>query len=291
MRKFTIIFTVFFVIAVSVNAQITNNGFENWTTTGNYENPDGWATMNSLSTGPFYSCQKSSDPYPPNVGNYSIKINNDVSLTQLTGGWGIAVTNAMDYPFKPAFHITGHPTSLTGYFRYISQNADSMFVKIILFNNGVIVANNEFSTGVTTISWTSFTIPIPTYTTADSATILLSAFYPTGPTDGPNGNSSLKIDNLNFDVLISSVADQNPGTVLFSLYPNPASDIVTINIENNNNENVSLNIFNVVGSLVKSAILNQNQNEINVSDLSNGVYVVEFQSQGKSERQKLIIQK
>jgi len=73
--------------------------------------------------------------------------------------------------------------------------------------------------------------------------------------------------------------------------PNPASDIVLIKVEISNNESVPINIYNIVGQLVKSEILKQNQKEINVMDLCNGVYMIDIVSQGKIERQKLVIQR
>jgi PKD repeat protein/photosystem II stability/assembly factor-like uncharacterized protein len=179
-----------------------NFGFEDWTTAGNYENPDDWATMNPYGTGPFYSCTKSTDHYPESVGNYSIRLENNTLLGQMNGGYGMAITNAFDWPFKPAFPISGHPNSLTGYYKFNSLNNDSMFIRVILFQNGTMVGNNMFVTSNTATTWTPFTIPL-TYTSADSATIHLSAFYPSGPTDGPNGNSVLYVDNLNFDNLIT----------------------------------------------------------------------------------------
>lgn len=260
-----------FVLTILINAQIPNKGFENWTTTGNYENPNGWATMNNFSVGTFYSCEKSDDSYPVGVGNYSIKLTNNTAFSQMTGGFGMTATNAFDYPFKPAFPIIGHPTSLKGYYKYVSINNDSMFVEIILFNEGTIVCNNEFVTYATTTEWTPFNVPISNYVTADSATIIMSAFYPSHPTDVPKGNSSLKIDNLNFDTFITGINEQTTERELFHLYPNPASDVINLDIPNVNNECLTLNIYNLTGSVVKSEILKQNKQQINIGDLNQGV--------------------
>lgn len=74
-------------------------------------------------------------------------------------------------------------------------------------------------------------------------------------------------------------------------YPNPASDIITLNIDNINNEDIILNIYNVTGTLARSELLRQNQKQINIVDLSNGVYVVEIKTKEWTEKQKLIIQR
>ena len=130
----------------------------------------------------------------------------------------------------------------------------------------------------------------PSYTSADSATIMISAFYASGPRDVPNGNSVLYIDNLSFDNFITSVPERTIKSTLFSLFPNPAADIVTINIDGISSEDITLNIYDVLGFLVKTDILLQNQQQINVSDLKSGIYLVEVKSEEFLGRQKLIIE-
>ncbi len=290
MKKFTIVMTVLIAMTIKTNAQIPNSGFEDWGTIGSYEDPIGWATMNASCAGPFYSCTKSTDHYPASVGNYSIRVENNTSLTQMTGGYGVAITDTMAYPFQPAFPIIGNPTSLCGYYQYNSMNNDSMFIRIVFFENSIMLGYNTFITGITTSSWTSFTLPL-TYPSADSATLYISAYYPSSQFDDPNGNSVLYVDNLSFDNLITSVPEQISENIFFSLYPNPASDIVTLNIDNTNNANLTLNIYNVIGTLVKSKILKQNQRQINIGDLSNGTYMFEITSKEWTGKQKLIIER
>jgi hypothetical protein len=133
MKKFTIILTILFAMTIATNAQIPNSGFEDWITVGIYEDPTEWATYNSYSTGSFYSCTKSTDHYPASVGNYSIRLENNTSLTQMTGGWGMAMTDTMAYPLQPSFPIVGHPNSLCGYYKYNPLNNDSLYIRIMLF--------------------------------------------------------------------------------------------------------------------------------------------------------------
>ena len=76
-----------------------------------------------------------------------------------------------------------------------------------------------------------------------------------------------------------------------NLYPNPASDIVTLNLGNTNNTDLTMNIYNLIGAFVKTEKLKQNQQQINVGDLSNGIYIVELKSKDWSGKQKIIIQR
>jgi len=75
------------------------------------------------------------------------------------------------------------------------------------------------------------------------------------------------------------------------LFPNPASDILNIKTNNLESEIFTLNIYNVIGGLVYSETMKKNLEQINVSKLNNGVYVVEIKSTKGSVKQKLVINK
>lgn len=289
MKKFTFILTVLVAMAIKTNAQIPNNGFENWKTVNSYDTLSGWGSTNYLSAGSFYAVTKSIDHYPATVGNYSIRIENNTALLPKLSGYGIALTGAFGAGKNPVFPIIGHPTSLTGYYKYAPQNGDTMTIDIRLFLNGIEIFKESFYQGDLTSYWTSFNITFPIYANADSAYIAMS------PTLMENlqkihGNSVLYIDNLNFDNLISSVPEQSVKNTLFNFYPNPASDIVTLKTGNTDNAYMALNIYSVIGTLVKSEILGQNNRQINIGDLSNGIYMITIKSKDTTKTEKLVIQ-
>ena len=290
MKKFTFILTVLIAMTITTYAQIPNSGFENWTTVNGYDTLSGWASTNYFSTGSFYAVTKSTDHYPATVGNYSLRIENNTALLSNYSGIGIIASHSMSEQ-HPAFPITGHPNSLTGYYKFAPQNGDTMRIHIHLFLNGVVVFNGTFTTSTSASSWTSFNLPFTTYTSADSAHITIAASNFQGNTQAVHGNSVLYVDNLNFDNLISGISEHDSKNTTFNLYPNPASDIVTLNIDNINNTDLSLNIYNVIGTLVKSETLTQNNRQINIGDLSNGVYMVTIKSKDFTESQRLIIQR
>lgn len=76
--------------------------------------------------------------------------------------------------------------------------------------------------------------------------------------------------------------------VSFSVYPNPAKDQFSVVIENDEVEVEAISILDNHGRLVKLAAANVNQ--INVSDLVNGVYVVQITTDKGLSTQKLIIE-
>ena len=75
------------------------------------------------------------------------------------------------------------------------------------------------------------------------------------------------------------------------IYPNPASDIITLEIDKGNNTDLTLKIYNLLGILVKSEIVKQSKQQININDLSNGIYMVEIREKELTRKQKIIIQR
>lgn len=76
----------------------------------------------------------------------------------------------------------------------------------------------------------------------------------------------------------------NSETTVFSMYPNPTSDIIHINSD----ENASIVIYDFFGRIVKNNIKGGYQ-EINVSDLKPGTYVVEITTDGEKVTKRLSI--
>jgi hypothetical protein len=96
----------------------------------------------------------------------------------------------------------------------------------------------------------------------------------------------LKYDNTGMDGIA-----QNNSNLSIKVYPNPASDIITLSIDKTITTELALNIYNVIGKLVRSELLKQNQRQINITELNNGIYIVEIKSGNWTEKQKLIIKR
>lgn len=77
----------------------------------------------------------------------------------------------------------------------------------------------------------------------------------------------------------------------FNLFPNPASNRVNLSVNKPYDADITMNIYNVIGKLIRTEILIQNQQQINIEDLSNGIFMVEIKSKEWTENQKLLIQR
>lgn len=77
--------------------------------------------------------------------------------------------------------------------------------------------------------------------------------------------------------------DNNPNAI--TVFPNPATDIVTIKLNNNNTVNYAVTVFNMYGQKITSV---KNTNHIDISGFPVGSYFVEVQA-GQDSFRKLII--
>lgn len=79
---------------------------------------------------------------------------------------------------------------------------------------------------------------------------------------------------------------ENTEPLSFSIYPNPANQ--TINVVSSINENFSVNLYNMNGVLqLQKSIQNQNSS-IDISELPNGVYLMQITSSKQTEMVKFI---
>ena len=89
---------------------------------------------------------------------------------------------------------------------------------------------------------------------------------------------------------VDGIQNINKPALKFQLYPNPASDIVSLDFNQKMGKELTLNIYNVTGELMYSEIIKQNRTQINLENLSNGAYWIEVKSNEGSAKQMLIIQ-
>jgi hypothetical protein len=135
-------------------------------------------------------------------------------------------------------------------------------------------------------AWGSFeTIPVQDY---PSALVKFSNFYTEAPgVRQPSLGSSFIVDDVQlytttgFDLISRKQLD-------VVVYPNPSSDLITI--RRNTSEMAQVNIYQLNGQLLKQETICNDVSEIDLRDFSNGAYLLEVISDGKTWTQQLIIQ-
>ena len=101
--------------------------------------------------------------------------------------------------------------------------------------------------------------------------------------DNYSPNGLAYIDNIKLNEAPASVGDIN--TTKFSIYPNPANDVINVSYADAI-ENVTITDMN--GRIVKQVVLGVNEAQINISDLSQGVYILNASANGKSITEKIV---
>jgi hypothetical protein len=86
----------------------------------------------------------------------------------------------------------------------------------------------------------------------------------------------------------SDVENSMAQQLLLKVYPNPASEFITAELPGNKSKGV-LRIYNMMGQEVITAIIDQKISTIEVSGLTEGIYIISAETEGVSYKNKLMI--
>lgn len=87
---------------------------------------------------------------------------------------------------------------------------------------------------------------------------------------------------------IAIVNIQEASNADFAVYPNPASDVIKIDLKKETN-NASVSIIDAAGRTVLSQELNNQFNEINIASLDQGIYFVRVSNAGSVKSEKVVV--
>ncbi|MFT5824262.1 MAG: hypothetical protein ACI8ZM_005528 [Crocinitomix sp.] len=99
-----------------------------------------------------------------------------------------------------------------------------------------------------------------------------------------NNTGWLKTSQSNLDVDNNLVNEYD-----LILYPNPTSDLITIEL-NEWTENVTYCIYSMNGVLILNGILTENKYQLNLSDFSTGVYMIELKTTSQTIIKKIVLE-
>lgn len=114
------------------------------------------------------------------------------------------------------------------------------------------------------------------------------------PPDDPNDNAYLLDGDIDFTPPSGTgINDEENNPMDLKLYPNPANNIIQVNWKNVNGDDFEKVIIrNLKGQLVREMNLNSGQSSvnINITDLSKGVYIMSLKSESALYTRKLVKQ-
>jgi len=272
---------------------IPNYDFENWTTLY-YPQLESWYNSYSnqyeLLNSPFKPITQTTDAQS---GEYAVILKSKISLNDTISG---NITTNPNY-FGPSFKVTVRHHSLTGFYKFLPENNDSLNILVSMYKNGSSVGWGNFSAGNTVSDYTSFNINIfymNDTITPDSGFISISAYKGMKA----KGNSILYVDNLNFDGYLAGIEKplvSNPEAEIdFTVYPNPFNTLTNIAFSINEESSVLIRIFDISGKqlalIADSKFFPGNYTfDFDAAGLRKGLYICVIHTDKKVISKKIIL--
>ncbi|WMJ74991.1 PCMD domain-containing protein [Cytophagaceae bacterium ABcell3] len=273
-----------------------NGDFEEWIDEDDYMLAEHWGAMNFCATfGGQSSCmivlERSDDAQS---GNYAAKImNSEDAGGDVTPGymWSFEDMESFGHPFD------GRPIALTGYYKFNQEGNDVGDLSVGLFHDfdeddmdegaeGLAGSGYlEFTSSVS--GWTHFVIPI-NYTNEGEIERVVVTASSSQDDDNATAGTYLMLDNLHFAYTEDEL--EEPTSVLTSLelstqvYPVPASTHVIVECPV---DILGTRVLNMHGAVVPASF---SGNQLNIGNLSGGVYMVELETAEGVFRKKIIKQ-
>jgi hypothetical protein len=239
--------------------------------------------------------------YNPSVASTSLNgfrvyLYSDEATPKVLAGIGCATnTTVSGVPFANVVQGFAYWVSTPGTGTYAFGLGPSATVPIVLNANETVRLGFSFNTVTGEVRWKGPGVDIAWMGTATNPVVTVGIqpgevdFLVTAGTGNVVADSSF-FDNL---VVRASATDtllavaENSLVNTFSVYPNPANDIVTIS----SNE-VKMNVIEMTdinGRVVKNVNLNGvNESQLNISDLAQGVYMLKINSENGVSTKKVI---
>ncbi len=226
--------------------QIPNGGFESWTSSFNYEEPEFWETNNDTT-----HIRVARDPLSIE-GEYSMKLSSNVTTAFLdctskaTLNYKLTQPVGVDNSFS--FNLRLLPDS--------STNSTSTFFSFFClpFVNGMSQPAIIWQSDETYEDFTKIEIPILN-PEIDSIFVEIASGAIGTVNDGCAINTEAWVDGFSIDVSSTSTDDLTKSKV--SIYPNPTDQIVFI--EQENNEYHEYFLFNSCGQKIQHGDLSRSE--------------------------------
>jgi hypothetical protein len=104
---------------------------------------------------------------------------------------------------------------------------------------------------------------------------------------GDNGNILKTTNGGEFPTVVENVSLEST----FTVYPNPATDKISIATNSNPQGETTICIFNMNGALLQQdKFQSQNLIEMDVSAMAKGIYLLQIQAKAGVETKKLVVQ-
>lgn len=293
--KKLVLLTCVVIASIGLKAQdtIANPGFERWNNLGTYEDPQQWNTLNPLTNalGTVVAFKVSGSE--ARTGN-ALKLVSKTILGSATAS--LATTGTVDVASQSVIGgvpINSRPLAFGGWYKYDPANSDTATFVITLTKwNGTsteVVGIGAYQATIAVSDYTNFIAPVSYNSSAVPDTVQL--LIVSSGQNYANVGTTLYADDLYYDFSTGIAENKLQGV---ELYPNPTNGVATLKFNVDNNESISINLYNTLGQQVRSIYTGHTGTGLNKVDfstdgLSAGVYVVNLAVGTKNYTQQLIV--
>ena len=266
---------------------IPNNDFENWET-NTYYTPNSWVFGNNTSNPENEHVSRTNDAQH---GNYAVLVRNIINPPDTIRGWLSTNQNWN----VPGFSVNNRYKSLTGYYKFLPQNNDTMNIQVIMYKAHNKIGYGEFRNMATVTNYEPFIVNI-NYNDSlvpDSCQINFSSYN-----RNPLGNSQLYADNLNFDGFLTGVKEPvlpAADNLYFNVYPNPFNKKATVSFKIQQDEELTIRLFDLSGKQV--VLLAEGKYkagdyklDLSAKGLQKGFYICVIRTKRNNYIKKIIVQ-
>jgi hypothetical protein len=208
----------------------------------------------------------SADVYAGHIGFKTVRLDTNLNVT---GSRYFNKINTWSSASSASCFINSNGES----FHFFYPGNDTVFVIKADSQEMVYCNDTLFTPGHVSLSYNY----VPYALVCDSISVSLTDLY------AEVGNFNLT--SINLCDHSSGIMDQN-GVDHVVIYPNPALNKITINMEEGKYK--KFQIFNVVGECVMQDELNNITNEIDISSIVSGIYLIRLTKSNQIFQQKLI---
>lgn len=288
--KSLLLFSVLWLSLSGMQAQeqLPNSGFEDWSNAGGffnpYQNPDSWNTVNSATSSlGVYTATKATASAFVYSGQSALKLEtrNLPLVNQVVPGLCvIGDINIDEESVEGGIPFTSRPLAINGWFQYYPAGIDTGQIGLFLTRwNELTASRDTVGTGGfwaigQTSTYTFFTGPITYFSDENPDTIQVALVSSSAVS--PQAGSELYIDALSLEYIVTDlIAEQG---VSARVFPNPADGEIWFEVSGAR----AVEAYSQNGQLAASYSLFEGQQNVNLSDLARGYYVLRFLDQGRS---------
>lgn len=285
-------------LALSAQNPIPNPGFENWTG----GEPDDWNTINQTILGTLFT-PVTRDVTNPHDGTSCVKletITQDVFLVGPVTLPGIISLGTITLDIvnqtgtvDGGIPVSGYPSVLHGWFRYLPAAGDSCIMGIGLSRwNGTsrdTIALSYLTIGGQNPDWQTFTVPIDYLITAEPDTMNVLFFSSNLQTGSPVSGSILWIDDLwvDFSAVSAGNVARESNISIFQVENGRSIVLNTPDLQGGEIQLYSLNGSILFRRAQSSGVFSR---QISLPPLSQGIYFARFISDsGQMQVQKIFV--